>query len=95
MCPAPHSSIAQKGNYHYAPNTMVTSATFWIINSGASDHTTGCHELSVEYVPHSGNIKIQVADGSLSSVAGKGTITLSNMTLKSVFNFWDTDTFEV
>lgn len=54
---------------------MVTSTTSWIIDSGASDHMTGCHELFVEYIHCSGNIKIQTI-----------TTMLSNMTLKSVLH---------
>lgn len=65
---------------------MMTSTSSWIIDSRASDHMTGCHELFVEYIHCSGSIKIRAVDGSLLSVAGKGTIMLSNMTLKSVLH---------
>ena len=47
---------------------------------------TGCHELFLIYNPCPGNFKIRIADGSLSSVAGKGNIKLSNMTIFSVLH---------
>ena len=42
---------------------------------------TGCHELFSSYIPCPGNFKIRITDGTLSFVAGKGTIKLQNLTL--------------
>ena len=52
----------------------------------ASDHMTGCHELFSTYNPCPGNLKIRIADGSLSYVVGKLNIKVSNMTLFSVLH---------
>ena len=84
--PTPMCTIAQKGNYLSALGAKSDSKNSWIVDSGASDHMTGCHELFSIYNPCGGNLKIRIADGSLSSVAGKGNIKLSNMTLFSVLH---------
>lgn len=49
----------------------------WVVDSGASDHMTGSPRQFTSYSPCSGNQKVRIANGSLSSVAGKGTIMLS------------------
>ena len=84
--PTPMCTIAQKGNHVSALGAKSDSKNSWIVDSGASDHMTGCHELFSTYNPCPGNLKIRIADGSLSSVAGKGNIKLSNMTLFSVLH---------
>ncbi|EOY17116.1 Cysteine-rich RLK (RECEPTOR-like protein kinase) 8 [Theobroma cacao] len=56
------------------------------LSQRASDQMTGCHRSFSTYAPCSGNSKIRVADGALSSVAGKGSANLANMTLKSVLH---------
>lgn len=50
----------------------------WIVDSGASDHMTGQSHQFTTYTPCPGTQKIKIADGSLSSVAGKGSIYLSS-----------------
>ena len=49
----------------------------WIIDSGAYNHMTNLLKLFQTYVPCLGNRKIQIADGSFSSIAGKGSIPIS------------------
>ena len=57
----------------------------WIVDSGASDHMTGNATLFNTYSPNSGNLMVRIADGSLSKVAGIGSVTITNdLTLKSV-----------
>ncbi|KAH0644990.1 hypothetical protein KY284_032874 [Solanum tuberosum] len=46
-------------------------------DSGASDHMTGSSRFFSTYTPCAGNSKIKIADGSFSTIAGKGTIKLS------------------
>jgi hypothetical protein len=59
----------------------------WIIDSGASDHMTGFSSLFKTYSPCPGNQKVRIADGSFSSIAGEGKITLSkNIDLKNVLH---------
>ena len=59
----------------------------WILDSGASYHMTGCPSLFSTYTPCAGNLKVKIADGSLATVVGKGSIILSrNLTLKSVLH---------
>ena len=78
-------SVAQSGKFHFALNSSVSQEP-WIIDSGASDHMTGRHNLFYSYTPCNNKV-IKIADGSLSSVAGIGNIRLSqNLILKSVLH---------
>ena len=59
----------------------------WIVDSGASDHMTGSSQFFSSRIPCLGNSKVRIADGSLSTVAGKGTVKLSDcLTLFSVLH---------
>ncbi|KAK8923657.1 hypothetical protein KSP39_PZI019078 [Platanthera zijinensis] len=58
----------------------------WIIDSGATDHMTGSASGFVSYTPLSGRDKVSIADGSLSSIAGKGSISCSSLLLSSVLH---------
>ena len=44
----------------------------WIIDSGATDHMSHSPHIFTTYTPWSSNMKISVADGSLTTVAGIG-----------------------
>ncbi|KAJ9687202.1 hypothetical protein PVL29_015881 [Vitis rotundifolia] len=57
--------------------STMSQITPWIINSGASDHMTDAHHLFSTYSPCTGNLKVEVADGTLSPVASKGSIHIS------------------
>ncbi|WP_409241125.1 hypothetical protein, partial [Escherichia coli] len=48
-----------------------------IIDSGATDHMTGFSKLFSSYSPFAGNKRIKIVDGSLSVIAGIGTIKLT------------------
>ncbi|KAH9648489.1 retrotran gag 3 domain-containing protein [Citrus sinensis] len=63
-------SLAQTGSIINALFSHSTTAP-WIINSGASDHMTSISSLFNSYYLCPGNKKVRVADGSLSSIAGK------------------------
>ena len=45
----------------------------WVINFGATDHMTVCASLFCSYKPSQRNLKIKIADGSLTTVSGTGT----------------------
>ena len=61
--------------------------TPWIIDFGASDHMTNAHHLFSTYSPCVGNLKVKIADGTLSPVAGKGSIRISeSITLNPVLH---------
>lgn len=77
-------SLAQKGNYLSA--ALDTNTCYpWIIDSGATDHMTGSSKKISSYSPCAGNQKVKIADGSLSAIAGKGSIILSpSLTLHDV-----------
>lgn len=83
--PAPTASssahVAQRGNSFLSKQENSAS---WIVDSGASDHMTGSADLFSSYKPCDGEIKITVADGSSSLVAGFGDLNLCGLSLKSV-----------
>lgn len=58
-------------------NVASISGYSWIIDPGATDHMTSHSNLYTSYNPCSGRQKVNVADGTLSSVAGKGRIPIS------------------
>ena len=65
------SSLAHKGTFLTALSTA-SHITPWIIDSGAFDH-----HLFSTYSSCAGNLKVKIADGTLSPVAGKRFIFLS------------------
>ena len=67
--------------------TNSLNSTPWITDSRASDHMTNKSHFFTIYAPCSDHLKIRIADGSLSPVAGKGSIIISvNLILKSVLH---------
>ncbi|RVW68470.1 Retrovirus-related Pol polyprotein from transposon TNT 1-94 [Vitis vinifera] len=67
--------------------STMSQTTPWIIDSGASDHITDAHHLFSTYSPCAGNLKVKIADGTLSPVAGKGSIRISeSITLNPVLH---------
>ena len=82
---APVGSLAQIGSVFSV--TSIFSSMPSIIDSGASDHMTNLSKLFQTYVPCPGNQKIRIADGSFSSIAGKGSVPISEkITLQSVLH---------
>ncbi|GMP41060.1 hypothetical protein CsSME_00011283 [Camellia sinensis var. sinensis] len=65
------SNFANTGIPASALSTL--SSPSWIIDSDATDHMTGASSLFYSYSPCSGRDKVRVADGTLSSVSGKGS----------------------
>ena len=58
----------------------------WIIDSGASDHMSRSSNLFSDYKPYSGQDKVKIADGTFSSVSGKGLIRVTPLSLTSVLH---------
>lgn len=85
---APSSSFANSGNLASFPCALLSHTTVpWIIDSGASDHMSGSSNLFSEYNPSSGQEKVCIVDGTMSSVSGKGSIhATSSLPLSSVFH---------
>ena len=78
--------VAKRGNFLQALKTS-RDQHMWIVDSGASDHMTDSHKLFTTYIPCAGNVKVKIADGSLASIAGKGSIKISkNITLESILH---------
>ena len=78
----------QKGNplltafFGVVPNSIHS----WIIDSRAIDHMTGCSKM-FSYSPCASNKKVKLVDGSLSTIAGMGTIKLTSLiTLQDVLH---------
>ncbi|KAL5777605.1 hypothetical protein ACOSP7_010531 [Xanthoceras sorbifolium] len=83
----PGASVAQSGSDKISALSCSSNYTSWIIDSGASDHMTSVSSLFNTYSPCSGLEKIRIADGTLSSIAGKGLIKISeNINLNSVLH---------
>ncbi|RVW47383.1 Retrovirus-related Pol polyprotein from transposon TNT 1-94 [Vitis vinifera] len=67
--------------------SIMSQITPWIIDYGASDHMTDAHHLFSTYSSCAGNLKVKIADGTLSPVAGKGSIRISeSITLNPVLH---------
>ena len=59
----------------------------WIIDSGAFGHITGSSPMFSTYIPHSGQDKVKIADGIVSSIFGKGLVQVSpSLSLSSVLH---------
>ena len=85
--PTPSCSIAQKGSSSSALTTKSAIFESWIIDPGASNYMTGSHDLFTNYTLCPRTFKIWMANGSLSFVVGKGTVSVSlNITLHSVLH---------
>ena len=69
-------SLAQRGHSHSVLNVSRQNLP-WIIDFRASDHMTTNLDLFCSYTPCVGNIQIKIVNGSLKTVARKGTIKLS------------------
>ncbi|XP_028083317.1 uncharacterized protein LOC114284582 [Camellia sinensis] len=66
-------NIAQSGNLASSTSAFLSHQMLpWIIDSGASDHMSGSSDLFSAYTPSSGQDKVRIADGTISSVSGKG-----------------------
>ena len=79
-------SLAHKGTFLIALSTT-SHITPWIIDSSAFDHMTDAHHLFSTSSSCVGNLKVKIADGTLSSVAGKGSIRIfESITLNPVLH---------
>ena len=59
----------------------------WILDSGATNHMTHNPNQFKNYLPCLNNMKIVVADGTTTTVAGIGDVQVtSNLVLKNVFH---------
>ena len=88
------SSFAHSGNFASSGNLATSVSAFsshtqlpWIIDSGASDHMTGQPSVFSSYKPYSGHDKVKIADGTFSSVSGKGLVhATSSLPLSTVLH---------
>ncbi|RVW52456.1 Retrovirus-related Pol polyprotein from transposon RE1 [Vitis vinifera] len=78
-------TLAHKGNFLSAFTAGKKRKKPWIVDSGASDHMTGDATIFDTYNSCPNNLTVRIADGSLSKVAGTGSVVLSrDLTLNSV-----------
>ncbi|XP_073155033.1 uncharacterized protein [Henckelia pumila] len=85
-------SLAPQGNYLRSMILKASNLSLnpWIIDSGATDHMTGSSRLFFSYFPCAGDQKVKIADGSLSAIAGKGSVLISkNLVLHNVLHDLD------
>lgn len=69
--------LAQKGNFSKALTVNREKNNIWIVDFGASDHITSDKSIMTEFMPCNENHSVKIADGSLSKVAGYGSVTIS------------------
>ena len=87
-CSSTSCAFAQSGTFKTAlgTSTILHSKT-WIIDSGATNHITKESNVFLSYIPCSSNQKVQVANGSLTPISGKGNVLVTpNITLSSVLH---------
>ena len=81
------TSLARSGTASAFSATGSIDSTSWVIDSGATDHMTHMSSLFSSYHLLSGQDKMRVADGSFSTISGKGIVDLSkDLSLKSVLH---------
>ena len=74
----PSVTLAHAGMTLFTAMSAVTkSKNIWVVDSGATDHITGCRELFVDFSPKSEHAKVQVANNTYAKVMGSGKIRLS------------------
>ncbi|XP_028119102.1 uncharacterized protein LOC114316604 [Camellia sinensis] len=67
------SSSVRSGNLAFSPCVFLSHKfLLWIIDSGASDHMAGSSDIFFAYKLSSGQDKVRIADGTVSSISGKG-----------------------
>ncbi|KAL0303582.1 UNVERIFIED_CONTAM: Retrovirus-related Pol polyprotein from transposon RE1 [Sesamum radiatum] len=83
-------SLAQTGktSISHALNASLTlPSSSWVVDSGATDHMTTSHHSFITYDACPSNRKVKVAEGSLATVAGQGTVPLfTDFFLKDVLH---------
>ncbi|RVX20036.1 Retrovirus-related Pol polyprotein from transposon RE2 [Vitis vinifera] len=78
-------TLAHKSNFLSAFTAGKKRKKPWIVDSGASDHMTGDATIFDTYSSCPNNLTVRIAYGSLSKVAGTGSVVLSrDLTLNSV-----------
>lgn len=82
------SSFAHSGNIATSVSAFHSQSRIpWVIDSGASDHMTGVSSVFSTYTPYSGQDRVKIADGTFSSVSGKGLVHASpSLPLSTVFH---------
>ncbi|KAG6735946.1 hypothetical protein POTOM_061371 [Populus tomentosa] len=100
--PSGSCSLAQNGKIpvsHVFSASNKNHSSIWVIDSGATDHMTYSADAFTSYQPCPSSKKIIVADGSLTTVAGQGTIPLNpgeeNNTEDKTNNDFDIFSFQI
>lgn len=77
---SPNSScfVAQSRNCFIIATVCTKFNSFWILDSGATDHMTRQSQFFSSYKSLAGNHKVRIADGSFATIAGKGTVKISS-----------------
>ena len=70
-------TMAEQGNSFTVLGARVQDVKPWIVDSGASDHMTGDLNSYEDYKAYSGGKTVRIADGSVSPVAGIGSVIIS------------------
>ena len=69
------SPFDHSGNLDSSPCVFLCHKSLpWIIDFGAFDHMSGSSDLFSVYKPSSGQDKVRIADGTVSSISRKGLV---------------------
>ncbi|RVW81318.1 Retrovirus-related Pol polyprotein from transposon TNT 1-94 [Vitis vinifera] len=81
-------TLAHKGNFLSAFTAGKKRKKPWIVDSGASDHMTGDATIFDTYSSCPNNLTVRIADGSLSKVAGTGSVCYQGILLSTLFSLF-------
>ena len=73
----PNVNLVQSGNSIVALNTVMTADDTWIVDSGATDHMTGNRGLFKTLRMCHENLRVKVANGVVTNVAGIGSVVIT------------------
>jgi len=78
------ASLVQRGNLKYSLTARSVNGKGWIIDTGASNHMTRSKLFFEKFQPQNKELTVLMADGSMSTVKGHGSICVAGLKLKTV-----------
>ena len=78
------SSLAQRGKSVFSLTARGVSNSSWVVDTGASNHMTGSMAMFEKFQLENRDLSMLMADGTISSVKGKGRVCVAGLVLESV-----------